>query len=315
MILGGDIGGTKTLLALAGDGGIVCERRYPSREWAAFPALLRAFLDEAGCTARIAAACFGIAGPVEDNRAKVTYLPWVVDGQALAETFGIGRVALVNDFAAAAQGVAKLDPSDLVSLQAGRPLEGAPRLLIGAGTGLGVAALLPEGGGWRTVGGEGGHIGFAPADEDQLTVWRHLQRPGGRVTAENVISGPGLVAIHQALRKVSPGSTAISDPAAVAAAAESEPLARRAVDLFIAAYGAFAGDLALLFMARGGIYLGGGIAPKILSRLQEGGFARAFRQRGAHSGLMADFPIRVVTEERLGLLGALAIAAAHIEKI
>lgn len=315
MILGGDIGGTKTLLALAGDGGIVFERRYPSPEWDDFPALLRAFLDDAGCPANIAAACFGVAGPVDDNRAKVTYLPWLVDGKMLAETFGIGCVEVVNDFAAAAQGVAALQPGDLVTLQQGRPLERSPRLLIGAGTGLGVAALIPDGDGWRTVGGEGGHIGFSPADEAQLAVWRHLQQPGGRVTAENVISGPGLAAIYESLVKVSPGSTAITDPAAIAAAAETEPRAGCALDLFVSAYGAFAGDLALLFMARGGVYLGGGIAPKILPRLQAGGFVRAFRARGAHAGLMADFPIRVVTNERLGLLGALSIAAAHTDPL
>lgn len=313
MILGGDVGGTKTLLALAGDDGIAFERRYPSADWNDFPALLRAFLDEAGSSANIASACFGIAGPAEDNRAKVTYLPWVVDGPALARDFGIGRVEVVNDFIAASQGVAALRPGDLVTLQEGRPLPQAPRLLIGAGTGLGVAALIPQGNGWRTVGGEGGHIGFSPADEEQLAVWRHLAQPGGRVTAENVISGPGLAAIYDSLIKVSPRNTAIADPAEIVAAASSSPLATRALDLFIAAYGAFAGDLALLFMARGGVYLGGGIAPKILPRLQAGGFVRAFGERGAHAGLMSGFPIRVITNERLGLLGALSIAAAHTE--
>lgn len=314
MILAGDIGGTKTLLALAGDDGIVFERRYPSREWGDFSSLLHAFLDEAGA-GKIASACFGVAGPVENNRAKVTYLPWVIDGPSLGADFDIGRVAIVNDFVAASQGVAALRPDDLVTLQEGRPLPREPRLLIGAGTGLGVAALIHDGGGWRTVGGEGGHIGFSPAEEEQLAVWRHLHQSGGRVTAENVISGPGLAAIYESLQKVSPRNTAIADPAAIAAAADSEPLAAQALDLFIAAYGAFAGDLALLFMARGGVYLGGGIAPKILPRLQQGGFVRAFGQRGAHAGLMADFPIRVVTEERLGLLGALTIAAAHTDPL
>ncbi len=312
MILGGDIGGTKTLLALAGVDGIACERRYPSQDWSEFPALLHAFLDEAGFAGKnIASACFGVAGPVEDSRAKVTYLPWILDGPALARNFGIGQVTVVNDFAAAAQGVAALRPDDLVTLQDGRLLPDAPRLLIGAGTGLGVAALLPEGNGWRTVGGEGGHIGFSPANEEQQAVWQHLVRPGGRVTAENVISGPGLAAIYDSLIKVSPRNTAIADPAEIVASASSNPLAGRALDLFIAAYGAFAGDLALLFMARGGVYLGGGIAPKILPRLMEGGFVRAFRERGVHAGLMPDFPIRVITNERLGLLGALSIAAAH----
>ena len=211
--------------------------------------------------------------------------------------------------------MAALWPGDLATLQEGRPLPRAPRLLIGAGTGLGVAALIPEGDGWRTVGGEGGHIGFSPADEEQLAVWRHLVRPGGRVTAENVISGPGLTVVHETLLQASPGSTAISDPSAIAAAAATEPLAGKALDLFIAAYGAFAGDLALLFMARGGVYLGGGIAPKILPRLQQGGFVRAFAQRGAHAALMPDFPIRVITNERLGLLGALSLAAAHTDTL
>jgi glucokinase len=313
MILGGDVGGTKTLLALADSQGIICERRYPSRDWNEFPALLRAFLAEAGVEHGIVSAGFGIAGPVEDNRAKVTYLPWIIDGGALAESFGIGAVTVVNDFIAAAQGVAALRDGDLVTLQEGRVIDGAPRLLVGAGTGLGVAALLPEGPGWRTIGGEGGHIGFSPADEDQLAVWRHLARPGGRVTAENVISGSGLVAIYDSLEKVSPPGAALADAAAIVAAAADSPRARRALDTFIAAYGAFAGDLALLFMARGGVYIGGGIAPKILPHLRQGGFVQAFRTRGAHAGLMDGFPIRVITEERLGLLGAFAIAAAHIQ--
>ncbi len=335
MLLAGDIGGTKTLLALArpadGTPRIAHERRYSSGEWDDFGALLRAFLLEADVAEGITSACFGVAGPVEDNRAKVTYLPWVIDGKSLAEEFNLGRVEVVNDFAAAAQGVATLQSDDLVTLQEGRPLPQSPRLLIGAGTGLGVAALIPQGDGWRTVGGEGGHIGFSPADEEQLSVWRHLLMPGGRVTAENVLSGPGLAAIYDSLRKcssvsvvanareegvmpelkVSPRNTAITDPAEIAAAASSNPLAGRALDLFISAYGAFAGDLALLFMARGGIYIGGGIAPKILPRLKEGGFVRAFGARGAHAGLMPDFPIRVITNERLGLQGALSIAAAH----
>ncbi len=315
MILGGDIGGTKTLLALATKGGIVCERRYPSREWGDFADLLRAFLDEAGVSGGIAAACFGVAGPVEDNCAKVTYLPWTLDGSALTRTFSLGRVDVINDFAAAAQGVAHLHADDIVTLQEGHPLERAPRLLVGAGTGLGVAALMPEGSSWRTIGGEGGHIGFAPAGEEQLAVWRHLHRPEGRVTAENVISGPGLAAIYASLCKVSPGNTAIADPAEIVAAVQANPLAGRALDLFIAAYGAFAGDLALLFMARGGVYIGGGIAPKILSRLQEGGFVRAFRERDAHAGLMPGFPVRVITNERLGLLGALTIAATHTNSL
>ncbi len=308
MILAGDIGGTKTLLALADGGRIVFERRYPSREWSEFPPLVRAFLGEAAAGG-IDAACFGVAGPVTGNRACTTHLPWRVDGPALAAEFGIGRVEVANDFAAAAQGVASLGPDDCVTLQEGQPLEGTPRLLVGAGTGLGVCALLPEGDGWRTVAGEGGHIGFAPADEAQLLVWKHLARADGRVTAEDVISGPGLTRIYAALRSQSAGAPALADPAAISAAAASEPLARQAIELFVAAYGAFAGDLALLFMARGGVFIGGGIAPKLLPALRAGGFVAAFRRRQAHAALMPAFPLRVILNERLGLLGALAIAA------
>ena len=313
MILAGDIGGTKTLLALArtGDGGpgILHERRYASRDWPDFAAVVRAFADESGLREPISAACFGVAGAVEGNRAKVTYLPWEIDGPALARSFGVRRIEVLNDFAAAAQGVADLPAADLVPLQEGHPLASAPRLLIGAGTGLGVAALLPDGDGWRTLGGEGGHVGFCPADEAQRAVMRHLQRQRRRVTAENVISGPGLLAIYDCLRQDAPAAAPLADAAAIAAAAASEPVAGQALDLFIAAYGAFAGDLALLFMARGGVYLGGGIAPKIVSRLQQGGFLRAFAARDAHAGLMAGFPLHVIRNERLGLLGALRIAA------
>lgn len=334
LILAGDLGGTKTLLALAAGGvsapssgrspqfaaegapEILFERRYASRDWNEFRAILRAFLDEAGAAGTIERACLAVAGPVEDKRSKITYLPWLIDADALAAEFGIGDMELVNDFAAAARGIEALGAADLVTLQEGLPRADAPRLVVGAGTGLGVAGLVPEAGGWRVIAGEGGHIGFAPLDEVQIDLWRHLHARPGRVTAERVLSGPGLVEIYRLLctrdgAPDKPDPLHAADPAAaVGALALSDPgsLSSRALDIFVRAYGSFAGDLALLFMARGGVYLAGGVASKILPRLRQGGFLEAFRARAEHAALMPGFPVRVVINEKLGLLGAATMA-------
>ncbi len=318
MILAGDIGGTKTLLGLFEGASLVLERRYASRDFADFAVLLRAFLGEAGHAGAIDRACFGVAGPVEQGRARVTYLPWQLEARALAQDFAIGRVELVNDFAAAAQGIATLGPADLVTLQEGGAEANGPRVLIGAGTGLGVAGLIREDGGWRVVPGEGGHAGFAPADEEQADLWRFVRGRAGRVSIERVLSGPGLVEIYRFVCARG-GSADVPDPLAAdnpaamigeTALAEPASLAAAAVDLFVRIYGAVAGDLALTFMARGGVYLAGGIAPKLLPRLRQGGFLAAFRDKAEHARLMPGFPVRLVVDEKLGLRGAAHLMAA-----
>jgi glucokinase len=323
MILAGDIGGTKTFLALAratrDAPAIVFERRYASRDHADFPSLLRLFLDEARAKETIVSTCLGVAGPVERNRAKVTYLPWSLDGAALAREFGLGRVTLVNDFTAAARGIEALAAEELHTLQEGAPQAGEARVVVGAGTGLGVAALLPQDGGWRVVAGEGGHIGFAPADEEQVGLWRFLRQRSTQVSTERVLSGSGLVETYRFLcTREGGGDTpdplaAIDPAAAISRLALEQPQSRSAaaLDMFVRAYGAFAGDLALLFMARGGIYLAGGMAPKILPLLRQGGFLAAFRAKAEHAPLMPGFPIHVVANEKLGLQGALRIAAGQ----
>ncbi len=339
LFLAGDIGGTKTLLALADENGQVrCERRYASRDYADFTTLLRDFLRdflrEAGNPAAISAACFGVAGPVDANRSKVTNLPWLIDGPMLEQAFDIGRVELLNDFAAAAQGIDALSPDDLVALQIGAPLDKAPRVIIGAGTGLGVVGLLWADGNWRSLASEGGHMGFAPTDEEQLALWRFITQRHGRASAERVLSGGGLTDIYRHLLHQSGGDdrggidklAAIShdpdplladDPAAqIGGIALQKPhsLAAQAVALFSRIYGAYAGDMALLFMARGGVYVAGGIAPKLLPLLASGGFMTAFAAKAEHARLMPDFPVQVVVNEGLGLLGALHVAthlAAH----
>jgi glucokinase len=315
VILTGDIGGTKTLLALhQDDGAIVFSRRYSSREAATFDALVARFLDETAAKPR--RACFGIAGPVLGARVKVTHLPWDVDADALAAHFGLERVHLLNDFAAAAYGIDALAPADLVTLQAGEPLSERPKLIIGAGTGLGVAYVLGD----AVLSGEGGHVAFAPADAVQGALWQWLHRRVGRVQAEHVVSGRGLVSIYEYLLEQSADQVSLgarealaADDAAAAigrqALEQGDTLSLTALDLFVSCYGALAGDHALTVLARGGVYIAGGIAPKLLARLNRGGFVAAFNDKGCFADLTRTCPVHVVMNSDLPLLGAARHAA------
>lgn len=297
------------------------ERRYAVASFADFSAMLARFLDECrahrGRDAHLASACFGAAGPASDDRIQMTNLPWHLDAGTIAAQFGIARVRLVNDFEAAAAGVEALAPGEVATLQPGEPLPQAARVVIGAGTGLGVAYALPQGKRYRIIAGEGGHAGFAPADAEQMRLWQALHAQFGRVSVEHVVSGPGLVRIYEFLRAGRPQAPELRErvrsegAAAVArhALEQNDALACQALDLFIACYGAAAGDHALALTARGGVYVAGGIARKIFSRLAAGGFIAAFSAKGAHAQLNLRIPVKVVMTERLGLLGAALIAA------
>jgi glucokinase len=319
LLLAGDIGGTKALLALCDAQGARFERRYACSGFASFAALLERFRADAGAALgaapRIARVSLGVAGPVAGNRVRMTNLAWEIDGRAL----GVARVRLLNDFEASAHALDGLTDGDRVTLQPGVPRARAPRLLIGAGTGLGAAVVLGRGRSLRVVSGEGGHAGFAPADELQEALLKHLRRDFGRVELEHVVSGAGLARIYGFLRETGRGfergaaraALEGGDPAAAIARAAlkgSDPLALAALDLFIACYGAAAGDLALAVLARGGVYVTGGIAPRILERLRAGGFVAAFDAKGAFAGAARECPVHIVTNERLGLLGAVAAA-------
>ena len=309
VILAGDIGGTKALLMLAaarnGRPAPLLERRYLAADFVDFSAVVARFLDECrqvrGRNVRLDGACFGAAGPVSDDRIQMTNLPWRLDGGAIAAQFGIARVLLVNDFAAAAAGVEVLGPGDCATLQHGEPMPQAARVVIGAGTGLGVAYALPQGKRYRIIAGEGGHAGFAPADEEQMRLWQALHAQFGRVSAEHVVSGPGLVRIYEFLRAELPEAPALRESVRTEGAAaisrhaleQGDPLACRALDLFVACYGAAAGDHALAVTARGGVYIAGGIARKILSRLAAGGFMAAFNAKGAHAQLSLRIPVKL----------------------
>ena len=316
MFLGGDLGGTKTLLALAekdaaGGMRIVRQQRFASADYPDFETLLDEFLAD---RPSIAAACFGVAGPTDGRNAKLTYLPWSLAANELERRFAIPRVTLANDFAAAAHGLTLVEAERILTLHAGQPVEHAPRVILGAGTGLGVAGLVWQGNGYRVIAGEGGHIGFAPQTGEQGELWRWLLEQSGRVTTEDIVSGPGLARIYAFIcgRRRPEGSPLGGEqPEKIgnAALAGSDPLAVQALNLWLACYGAFAGDLALHWLARGGVYLAGGIAAKLLPGTDANPFIEAFLAKREHRHLALDMPIRLVTDESLGLRGTLALAA------
>lgn len=304
MILCADIGGTKTLLGLGRDGRLQEHRRYANADFQDFPTLLAQFFGDTATDARaLSAACLALAGPIADDgaSARLTNLPWTVSAASLVARFGMPAPRLVNDFAAAAIGAVMADPAQLVTLQAGEPLAAAPRLVVGAGTGLGMAIVLPEGERWRCIPGEGGHVAFAPADESQDRLLNFLRRRHGRVTWERVASGPGLAAIGEFLA----GTALPPEHIVERARADASGVERRALDLFLAAYGAYAGDMALACLARGGVFLAGGIATAIADLLPQSGFCQAFGAKAEHAGIAACMPIHVVTDPLLGLRGAL----------
>lgn len=307
MILGGDLGGTKTLLALAEtDADAICivrQQRYASADYPTFDALLGDFLADAPA---ISSACFGVAGPTDGREAKLTYLPWRLSASDLIQRFAIPNVTLANDFAAAAHGLPLVEATQVLTLRAGQPLAGAPRVILGAGTGLGVAGLIWEHDHYRIVSGEGGHFGFAPQTPEQLELARWLLASNGRVTTEDIVSGPGLTRIYAFFG----GRPQQAEEIGQAALAGRDPLAKRALDLWLSCYGAFAGDLAMHWLARGGVYLAGGMAAKLMPGADCTPFIDAFLAKREHHDLVRNMPIHLLTAEDLGLRGALALAAA-----
>jgi glucokinase len=327
-LLAADVGGTKAALALAAAGGarpeIVAHRVYACQEFGGLQPIVADFLQQpqvAGHRGAIAAACFSVAGPVVANSATLTNLDWKIAGNALAAELRLPEVHLMNDFAAAGLGITRLAPSELETLQAGSPVAQAARLIIGAGTGLGVALLTWQDDGYAVHPSEAGHADFAPVDELQDKLLAYLRRSYGRVSYERVVSGPGLMRIFSFLQDTGAGlpSRQLRDAdksrkdtaelIAEFALAKLDPLAVRALDLFVTVYGAFAGNMALATLARGGVYIAGGIAPKIAPKLKEGGFMRAFTNKGRFSEVLAAMPVQVVMNPQVGLYGALLQAA------
>ena len=325
MILAGDIGGTNTRLALF-DGGAanlspVAVEVFPSRDHKGPEEIVREFL--ARHNHPVDAAGFGIAGPVRKGRCETSNLPWVVDSSAMAASLGLAEFHLINDLVANAHGIAALQPDDFSTLHEGAAGAEGNRALISAGTGLGEAGLVEDGGAYRPYASEGGHADFAPRDEIEIDLLRHLIARFGRVSYERVLSGPGLHSIYQFFRDTGraeePPALAREmhdhDPSATISAHAlhgTSELCIKAMDTFVSIYGAEAGNLALRALATGGVFLGGGIAPKILPKLKEAAFLKAFTAKGRLSRLLETIPIRVILNDQAALLGAASVAAASL---
>ncbi|MBH0180114.1 MAG: glucokinase [Nitrospira sp.] len=348
MILAGDIGGTKTNLALYE---WTTERTEPirlesfhSRDYASLEDILQEFLEpptpptaldgvaiaESGLaqetkqtTERImlTAACFGIAGPVIDNHSQTTNLPWIVEGAKIAKQFNIPRVQLLNDLESTAYGISWLWPDELEVLNAGNPPKKRQALaLIAAGTGLGEAILFWDGKSYRPMPSEGGHADFAPNNDQEIELLRYLRGQYLHVSYERILSGPGLHAVYEFLRDTKKNEPTwlaekikAGNPAAEIAEAGLKgqaDIAKQTLDLFATIYGAEAGNLALKALSLDGIYVGGGIAPKLITKLHDGTFMKAFTNKGRYKRLMTQMPVKVIMNQQTALLGAASVAAA-----
>jgi glucokinase len=350
MIVAGDIGGTKTHLALFNwkkdRVDPVRLESFPSAEYASLDDVLTEFLvppklptsigefateknDATGLESerpaeeplKIDAACFGIAGPVIQNRCSTTNLPWVVDGATLAKHFDIPRVQLLNDLEAMAHGIFLLRQDEVEILNAGSPPAHKQAIaLLAAGTGLGESILFWNGSRYQPMPSEGGHTDFAPNNDNEIELLRHLRSNYLHVSYERVLSGPGLYAIYEYVRDSKKNEPTwlseqikAGDPAAVIAEAGLKgqaDIAKQALDLFASIYGAEAGNLALKAMTLNGVYLGGGIAPKLLAKLKDGTFMKAFINKGRYKNLLSSIPVKVIMNQQTALLGAASIAAS-----
>jgi glucokinase len=318
MLLAGDIGGTKTLLGLfsAADRrpALVAAASFATAEHKSLADIIARFL-EGGQRPPIEAACFGVAGPVREQRATLTNVPWAVAAADIATSFSIASVSLLNDLQAMAWAVPVLEGDELATLQAGRAAGGGNAALIAAGTGLGEALLHNVDGRFVPAASEGGHADFSPRTAGEVALMQALTARYGRAEWEHVLSGPGLVNIHRFLH---PHGCAACDPSVDPSLAPSvishAALERRcpqcveSLEMFVAAYGAEAGNLALRCLSTAGLYIGGGIAPKILPALRAPAFLDAFRSKPPMTALLETVPVAVILDERAALLGAAVFA-------
>lgn len=336
--LAGDIGGTRTRLAVIEVSGVQVmikrEAAYQSRDYATFADLLGDFLVNAEISLsskpdavslrefHLNHAAFGIAGPVQGRVVQTTNLSWYIDADALQQQFGLAHCTLLNDLEATAYGLPALGVNDLLTLQTGVPDACGNAAVIAAGTGLGEAGLFWDGRRHHPFATEGGHASFSPGDELEIALLRYLQQRHRHVSWERVVSGMGLLSLHEFLRSYRHAAapqwlTDEIESGDVAAAITNAALSGRdeicaeTMNWFVRLYGTEAGNLALKAMSRGGLYLGGGIAPKILPLLQDGAFLGAFLNKGRMRPLLEAMPVKVILNDRAALFGA-ALHAAQL---
>jgi len=326
VILAGDIGGTKShigIYRINPDHSYqpVRERIFPSKQYRGLEGMLQEVLGGCG---KLDAACFGVAAPIVGNRVKLTNLPWVIDQKKLQRRLGVRRFCIINDLVANAYGIRMLKKRELVVLNQGKKRRGNAAL-ISAGTGLGEAILFWDGKNYLPSPSEGGHVEFGPRTPLEIELLEYLLKHFDHVSYERILTGEGLFRIYQFLREFKKSEEdppwlvekiEREDPASVISQAARERQSRlcmRALDIFSSIYGAEAGNLALKAMAIGGIYIGGGIAPRILWKLREGMFMEAFKEKGRYSKMMKDIPVKVIVNEKASLLGALSHAMDLLE--
>ncbi len=333
MILAGDVGGTKVHLALynfeRGRLALVRDEKFPAHEFSGVAEVVTKFLADVKSSGDgVTAACFGVPGPVpRTGRLKLTNLPWELDSRELAQKLGIEHLFLINDLEANGYGIAELSPEQIFVLSEGDPSAVGHRGLVSAGTGLGEALLAWTGRTYFPLASEGGHSDFAARNETEVELLRYLWKQlDGRVSFERVVSGIGLKNIYAFLRD----EKKMEEPAWLKERMENEDpnavigevgeaggceLCVQTLDIFASAYGAEAGNLALKILAIGGVYLGGGIAPKLLKTMQKGGFMQAFTDKGRMKHLLETMPVRIILESRAALMGAAAYAEERAAEI
>ena len=322
MILAGDIGGTKTNLGLfdIADGSLtsVDQKGFLSSRYPNLESIVDEFLTEAG-SPPVVSACFGVAGPVVEGHSITPNLPWIIEAMSLASRLKLVSVGLINDLEATAYGIAELEPQEFAALNQGTR-ETGNAALVAAGTGFGNACLFWDGDRHVPSASEGGHIDFAPRDQLETDLLKHLRDKYGHVSVERVVSGPGLFNIYDFLRSTRyarESPTVVErfkhdDPSSVisnAALARECEMCEKALDMFVSIYGAAASNVALVLKATAGVYVGGGIAPKIIEKLQDGTFMKAFIDKGRLSALLKDIPVLVILNDKTPLLGAARVAA------
>ncbi|SPE18566.1 Glucokinase [Candidatus Sulfotelmatomonas gaucii] len=327
MILAGDVGGTKVHLALFDftDGNLkhARDKIFPAKEYAGLEEIVKEFV----LAEKVTAACFGVPGPVREGRLRLTNLPWTLDSRELARNLKIDYVFLINDLQANGYGIAELEADQIYTLSEGDARQVGNRALISAGTGLGEAFLIWDGRDYVPYPSEGGHSDFAPRSEEEIDLLRFLrQKYNGRISFERAVSGQGLTNIYEFLRDArgleEPAWLAermrTDDPNAViteSAMKAKSQLCEKTLDMFVSAYGAEAGNLALKILSVGGLYVGGGIAPRILDKLKDGTFMKAFTDKGRMAQLLVNIPVRVILESRTALIGAAAYAEARAAEL
>jgi len=317
MILAGDIGGTNARLAYFqrqnGHLTVAAEGVFPSKEHRGLDEIVAKFVESQGALPDTA--CFGVAGPVRNGKVETSNLPWTVEASRLASELQLPSALLINDLEANAWGIASLQEKDLVALNRVKGTPTGNQGVVSAGTGLGEAGLYWNGDGYDIFASEGGHTDFAPRTELEIDLFRYLAARFGHVSYERIVSGPGLVNVYHFLRDTHRGDEPKSlteemthgDAAAAIsrnAISGKSALAEHALDLWVSIYGAEAGNLALKLMATGGVYLGGGIAPKLISKLAGPLFMQAFVSKGRMQALLESIPVSVITNDKIALYGA-----------